>query len=102
MNLSLLSIRRLRGDLIQQYKILNKLDIANWYYPPSLRPPRGGHRGMYVKELIKNCKVRSNFFTNRIVNTWSSLPDSVVFAKSLNSFKANLDVHLNSLIELRE
>ena len=32
-------------------------------------------------------------FNNRIVNHWNSLPDSVVFAKSLNSFKANLDKH---------
>ena len=90
-----LEYRRLRGDLIQQYKILNNIDIVNWHNQPLSRPPRGGHRGMLVKELVRNCRERSHFFNNRIVNHWNSLPDSVVFAKSLNSFKANLDKHLS-------
>ncbi len=51
MNLSSLRVRILHGDLIKQYKILNNFDIVIWYHPPSLRFPKGGHRGVNVKEL---------------------------------------------------
>ena len=30
-------------------------------------------------------------FTNRIVNTWNSLPNDVVHAESTNTFKSRLD-----------
>jgi len=32
-----------------------------------------------------------NYFSHRIVPTWNSMPDSVVFAESVNSFKSRLD-----------
>jgi len=32
-----------------------------------------------------------DYFTHRIVSVWNSLPDSVVFAESVNSFKSRLD-----------
>ena len=31
------------------------------------------------------------FFTNRVVNTWNSLPNNVVHAKSSNLFTTRLD-----------
>ena len=89
--LSNLSERRTRGDLIQQYKIINGIDKVNWHSPPQLRPPRSGHRSYYTREVVRNCGERSNFFTNRIVSQWNSLPDSVVMADSVNSFKNRLD-----------
>lgn len=88
-----LSDRRLRGDLIQQYKITNEIDKINWYSPPTILPPRGGHRGYHTREVVRNCGERHNFFTNRIVSAWNSLPDSVVQAESVNSFKNRLDEH---------
>ena len=36
-------------------------------------------------------KVRSNYFMVRVVNTWNSLPEYVVTAPNLNTFKARLD-----------
>ena len=36
-------------------------------------------------------KVRCNYFTVRVVNTWNSLPEHVVRAPNLNTFKARLD-----------
>ena len=35
--------------------------------------------------------LRGNYFTERVVNDWNSLPENVVSATSLNSFKARLD-----------
>ena len=36
-------------------------------------------------------KIRDNFFTNRVINVWNSLPDNVVCAKTTNAFKNLLD-----------
>jgi len=33
----------------------------------------------------------ANFFTNRIVNMWNSLPNEVVHAECTNTFKSRLD-----------
>ena len=37
--------------------------------------------------------VRQNFLTVRATNTWNSLPQEVISAPTLNSFKARLDKH---------
>ena len=34
------------------------------------------------------------FFTNRVINLWNSLPDEIVTADSVNSFKNGIDFHL--------
>ena len=40
--------------------------------------------------------MRRNFFTQRVVNLWNSLPSEAVEATSLNVFKARIDNFLNS------
>ena len=35
--------------------------------------------------------LRKYFFTNRIVNVWNSLPDTVVMSETVNQFKNRLD-----------
>jgi len=35
--------------------------------------------------------LRKYYFSNRVIQIWNSLPDSVVESKSINSFKNNLD-----------
>ena len=54
-------------------------------------PPRERHRGYFQRELIKDCNQRYNFFNNRIVNEWNSLPDEIVAETSTNVFKKWLD-----------
>ena len=92
--LSTLASRRLRGDLIQMYKISKNIDHITWHNKQVLRPSRPRHRCHYVGETVKNCEVRNKFFTNRIVQPWNTLPDNIVNAKTVNSFKARLDKHL--------
>ena len=38
--------------------------------------------------------MRRNFFTQRVVNVWNSLPQKVVQAKTLCDFKKKLDIAL--------
>jgi len=33
----------------------------------------------------------SNFFSNRMVNIWNALPDSIVKSPSVNSFKSKIN-----------
>ena len=37
-------------------------------------------------------ELRKNFFSNRIVNMWNSLPDYVVMSDTINTFKNRLDL----------
>lgn len=34
-----------------------------------------------------------NYFVNRVVNLWNNLPDDVITALSVNTFKRKLDMH---------
>ena len=51
----------------------------------------GNSMKLYKPGFKKTC--RQNFFSQRIVDDWNSLPDEVVTAESLNSFKKRLDEH---------
>jgi len=95
-NITKLGMRRTRGDLLQMYKLSNKLDTIEWHTNPIVREPRGGHRDLLVREVVKNCNIRHNFFTNRVVNPWNSLLDEIVEAKSVNSFQSKLDKFMDT------
>jgi len=87
--------RRLRGDLIQVFKIFKGLDRVD----PDIffsRPRTDTTRGHEYKLFKKHCKldVRRNTFSHRIVNSWNNLSERVVQSPSLNCFKSRLDKHL--------
>ena len=44
------------------------------------------------KLFVKRCRydLRKNFFSNRIVNMWNSLPDYVFMSDTINTFKNNI------------
>ena len=50
---------------------------------------RGHSFTLENKRIYTQC--RKNYFANRIVNTWNSLPNSLVGAGTLNIFKNSLD-----------
>ena len=96
LKLTTLEKRRIRGDLIQKFKIEKKLDIIEWENPPNVALPRSGRRGQHKREITKNCAQRYNFFNNRIACEWNALPDYVVSSETVNQFKAHLDEHTQS------
>jgi hypothetical protein len=93
LDLTTLEERRVRGDLIQWYKILNGFEKVSWIKEPRLGHPRAGVRSQYILETVKNCQQREKFFTIRAPEAWNKLPDSVVGAGSVVSFKRLLDDH---------
>ena len=92
--------RRVRGDLIEAYKILtNKYggDTVQFLNKCSDAPTRVSPRN-HPLALIphKSCKsVRENSFSVRIVKMWNALPEEVVLAPSTNAFKNRLDKHFH-------
>ena len=93
-NLPTLRFRRLRGDMIETYKIIHQLydPLVSPQLSLSARTSRG-HQFKLFQERSHRLEIRRNFFTFRIVRDWNSLPDSVVSSESLNTFKARLDAH---------
>ena len=84
-----LEYRRLRGDYIETYKIIN--DIYDPITTHSLLTldtnSRTRTNGFKLKKIRTKRKPYGQFFTNRIVNRWNRLPKQIVSADSLKSFK---------------
>ena len=74
---------RQRGDLIETYKILNKVcDVK-----VSLTLNNNNRTRGYPYKLIKqrsHLDLRKHFFTNRVVDQWNHLPTYVVTADNIN------------------
>ena len=92
LNLPTLKFRRLRGDMIEIFKILNG------YYDDSIVPVlhrnfNSRTRGNSLKLLHTRTKldIRKYSFCSRVIGFWNSLPDNIVKASSINSFKNGLD-----------
>jgi ribonuclease P/MRP protein subunit RPP40 len=84
--------RRLRGDMIQTFKILHgyeDIDPSCLFQMSTNRQTRG--HNMKIEKQRSNTKLRQNFFSMRVVNSWNSLTAEVVIAPSINSFKGRLD-----------
>ncbi len=99
LNLIKLSIRKVRGDLIQMYKIIHGYDrIVFMNGIPYSNFDYSSRRNVFAltRESVKNCTPRHMFFFNRIGNTWNKLPNDIVTAGNTNIFKAKLDEWLNS------
>ena len=94
LNLPTLRFRRLRGDMIEVYKMLHHIYDSS--LPPLLEPVTDSNTRGHSLKLRKTRttkSIRHHYFSNRIVNNWSSLPESIISAPSLNSFKARIDKH---------
>ena len=94
LDLPTLVYRRMRGDVIQAYKIIRGIDdvsIEDFFTPSPVTQTRG-HKYKLTKPRART-KLRGNSFTHRIVDVWNALPEEVVKADSLNSFKNLLDKH---------
>ena len=92
LNIPTLKCRRMRGDMIEVFKIMNNI-YDNEVALPLSKNINSRTRGHDFKLNVIGCKydLRKYSFCNRVVNIWNSLPDYVVNSVSVNSFKNNLD-----------
>ena len=90
-----LSYRRIRGDMIETFKIMTgRYDKE---VTPNLKIidpdiPTRGHK-YKLSKIRTTTTIRKNFFANRITNIWNSLPENIISASNVNTFKNRLDKH---------
>ena len=84
-----LETRRLRGDQIEVFKILNGNENSDRNMFFSLRT-----RGHEVKLVKDQCRldIRKHSFSQRIINEWKKL--SRELASSVNMFKNKVDTYI--------
>ena len=94
MKLPSLVYRRKRGDMIETYKILNGLVDTIGGAPLQLAE-ECCKRSHSLKLKKNHCRtaLRQNTFSQRVVNSWNALPEKIVKAPNLNTFKNLLDRH---------
>ena len=92
-----LAFRRIRGDMIEIYKLLhgkydsNTSNIINLYKDHNkLNERTRGHMWKICHERSR-LNLKKESFPKRAVNLWNFLPEYVVNAPSVDSFKNRLD-----------
>ena len=76
--------RRMRGDLIETFKILNDF---NKYGKPFFNISGRTQNLIYRSHKVTNM----DFFSERVAHFWNKLPEFVKNQNSVNSFKNALD-----------
>ena len=97
LNLPTLAYRRVRGDMIETFKLL-KGSYDSQAGPALTRAVYSGTRGHCMKlyKVYAKKDVRKYNFVVRIADLWNSLPEQVVESQNVNAFKDNLDKHWRS------
>jgi len=82
LGLTTLKNRRLRGDLIETYKLLtNKEDIDSQQFFQLTEDPyqlRGNNRRIY--NVRSRGEIRRNLFSQRVIDHWNNLPQEIITA----------------------
>ena len=96
LKLPTLGYRHIRGDMIEMYKITQGLYDRKAYKFITFQkdlPCRSSNRGnsCRINQQRSSTAVRRNSFAVRAAPVWNSLPDHIITAGSINSFKNRLD-----------
>ena len=94
LKLPTLAYRRLRGDMIETYKITTQKydqDIAQNLLTFNNRTSRNNN--LKLNKPQNRTNIRKYFFTHRIIDPWNQLPQTVVDAPSVKIFEHRLDHH---------
>ena len=94
MSLPTLQERRVRGDLITMFKLVNNMEkVDRNDLAPQMegggRQTRGHGRKIRKGRCVSDIKKYS--FPNRTIDVWNGLKKEVVTAKNLHTFKEKLD-----------
>ena len=93
--LKTLETRRLRGDQIEVFKIVNGYkDVdRNMFFKLQEGSRTRGQKTALVKEQCR-LDMRKYSFSQRVINEWNKLPNDCVNASSVNMFKNRIDRYL--------
>ena len=95
--LTTLETRRLRGDQIEVFKILNgyeNIDMSIiFFFEIKESKITRGHNYKLVKKQSR-LDVRKYSFSQRTINVWNNVSSDCVHASSVNMFKNKIDKYL--------
>ena len=96
LGLQSLEDRRKRADMIAVYKILSGQDKVDRHklfncYGAQSRVTRLSQYPDNIQPTHSNTDIRRNFFTQRIINDWNSLPQDIKESTTTNNFKKKYD-----------
>ena len=93
--LTTLETRRLRGDQIEVFKILNGYENIhrNMFFSLKKDSRTRGHEVKLVKDQCR-LDIRKYSFSQRTVNEWNKLSTDCITASSMNMFKNKLYTYL--------
>ena len=95
LGLQTLEERRVRGDMIQTYKLLHGYeDIPHSRFFQLNTNRLRGHSLKLSKPDHWRTTMRGNCFALRVIDPWNALPETVVTAPSIATFKARYDRHV--------
>ncbi len=83
--------------MVQTFKILKGIDNVTHSKLFKLAT-HGKTRGHDMKLFKQHCRldIRKYSFSQRVVNTWNSLPQKVISSETVNEFKSGLEEHWKS------
>ena len=94
LKLPTLSYRRVRGDMIEVYRLLSgKVDTNVSLHLGLSQCTNTRGNVLKLNTIRTKYDVRKHFFSVRVVSVWNSLPDHVIQTDTVNSFKNALDDH---------
>ena len=97
LNLYTLSFRRLRGDMIETFKIMTNLydcEVSPNLILSTNTRTRGNDKKLSTRRARHD--FRKHFFTLRITKQWNSLPNEVINCSKVPEFKLKLDKFWNN------
>ena len=97
LNLFTLSQRRLRGDLIQAFKIIKGIDNMDCskYFTLDLSNYTRGNGCKIIGKPFNSNESKNSFF-HRVVEKWNALPREVIDCNTVENFKYRLDKYFAS------
>ena len=102
LGLKSLELRRLHQDMILTYKIMHGLVRVNRQHFFDLKSDRTRNNGLSIYKRKFRLNSTKNFFTNRVVNIWNSLPSKTVLAPNQKLFRKYLStIDLSSFFKGR-
>ena len=98
LNLSTLEDRRIRGDIIEVFKLVKGFENIDpsQFFSIAREGHRARTRGHQFKLEVPYCRTekRRNFFSVRVIRIWNKLPVDVVSSPNVNTFKHRYDNHI--------
>lgn len=101
LRLTTLTQRRKRGDAIETFKLLRgkeKVGYEQFYKLQATGHDTRGH-SLKLQHQRSRLDIRRCFFTQRTVGPWNSLPQHVIEATTVNSFKDRYDKYMDMSIK---